>query len=422
MPVDGGPPFFFRIRFVSGRGSALAPGRFPATESGAGHPPTTQAMPARRTRRLALVGGLALAAALAMCTPRSRLYLPYVPPPAGTAPPNPDAMARAWLTMRAHGNTQSLCREAGDAAPSFNALVRLRMRHERRPQVASLCDKTASRIVAESSGVPRVGLLHSDDDCDRLPTIDQLPASYSFKASHLSGCGVLVRNRTVAAVLPGCASWRGPRVGDVPSNAMLRTECLRYTGLMYSEQEWGYSRLVPRIIVEQLVLDPNGGLADDIKCFVFHGRTAFVAHVSDRFGPSGKKDTFFRRDGANANVTYWNSRQDTCAHWTSNRRPALRDVLSNCDAIGSGLDFARSPCLLVCLRAHMLAALALTRTLPFPLYRVDLLWEPVGGLRFGEVTLYPNGGRARWSPPSFDAVLGALWCLNTTAAATTAYM
>jgi len=42
---------------------------------------------------------------------------------------------------------------------------------------------------------------------------------------------------------------------------------------------------------------------------------------------------------------------------------------------------------------------------PFDLLRVDFYW--VGGkLYFGELTLHPGGGWARFTPPEYDRILG----------------
>lgn len=311
-----------------------------------------------------------------------------------------DELARRWTSMREDAaaapskNVTSICNEHSNVV-SFNALVKRRMRAERRDEVAALCDKAASRLVALESGAQLVPVTYVGSDCDALPNISSLPRAFALKATHLSGCGLLVRDGVVATSLPGCG-WLGrtlpyivsdvlgvPRAGAPVTHNMLRRSCRRYMSLLHSTEEWGYTRLTPRVIVEELLFLPNTQqLAEDVKCFVFQGRTEYVAHVRRRFG-HGKSDTIFTRDGTNANVTLVGSQAELSeVRWEDAApRPALDDVVRQCDGIARGLEFAR----------------------------VDLLYHQ-GGLSFGEVTLYPNGGRARWTQPDFDTTLGKLWC------------
>jgi hypothetical protein len=49
-------------------------------------------------------------------------------------------------------------------------------------------------------------------------------------------------------------------------------------------REWAYGGVPPRVIVEEMLEGPGGGIPDDYKFFVFHGRCRFIQVDAGRFG------------------------------------------------------------------------------------------------------------------------------------------
>ena len=154
--------------------------------------------------------------------------------------------------------------------------------------------------------------------------------------------------------------------------------------------------------------------ADDVKCWVFGGRTHVVQQVSERFADSGltmratalpsrlrgafaalagprhaaaggKRDTFYGRDGvARREVSIDGSRPldaDSPAMLPSDWLRST--VVPTCDALGAG------------------AGLCARRSLPRGRRRGN------AGIALGEITMYPKAGTHSFSPAGFETELGA---------------
>ena len=173
-------------------------------------------------------------------------------------------------------------------------------------------------------------------------------------------------------------------------------------------RRWGYSQLVPGVVIEALQHGPSGGggrgAAEDLKCFSFHGRTHYVLHVSDRF-EGVKHDTVYHRNGTLARgVTVAGSRALSSPEQSVFVRfpELLTELIRRCDAASAGLALMRVDYLLV------------QSPRSPPESTGDARRGEGGGkgaqyeLLLGELTPYPGGGGFHWTPPSFDATLGEL--------------
>ena len=131
-------------------------------------------------------------------------------------------------------------------------------------------------------------------------------------------------------------------------------------------------------------------LAEDLKCFVFHGTTRAVLHVGGRLEGHKTDSVFDAESGELLDVTVKGSRreQEPSQAVFAQRPGLLPELRRRCDgaAASLGLDFVR----------------------------VDfLLTEGKEGgaedyrLLLGEITLYPGGGAFQWDPPDFDEYLGS---------------
>jgi hypothetical protein len=140
-----------------------------------------------------------------------------------------------------------------------------------------------------------------------------------------------------------------------------------------SAGERHYAAIRPQILVEPYI-GALERLPVDYKLWVFHGRTRFVQVDTDR--QSAHKRTFYDRQ------------------WR--RLPfALQYPLETRDV----------PCP-SSLPEMIRAAETIVEDLPF--VRVDF-YEIDGRPLFGEMTFFPASGWQRFSPPEWDARIGALW-------------
>jgi hypothetical protein len=139
-------------------------------------------------------------------------------------------------------------------------------------------------------------------------------------------------------------------------------------------REWFYKEIPPRIIVEELLQNENGGLPNDYKFFVFHGITRWTQVDSSRFfGHS--RDVFTPR---------WNPLPVVFNHPRAATPPPpprnLDRMFQIANELGAETDFVR----------------------------VDL-YDCGDRVVFGELTNCPEGGGIEMRPAEFDLYLGQWW-------------
>jgi hypothetical protein len=194
---------------------------------------------------------------------------------------------------------------------------------------------------------------------EALP-LDRLTPPYVIKVTHSSGGNVFVR--------------RGAVVDRLKLVAHLRRHLAFSHGVQWGE--WGYVDIPRRVLVEPMIQMPDGGLPEDYKFFVYHGRVHFIQVDYTRF--SGHTREMFDRD--------WRLLP---LHYTfpppqhPGSRPALaEEMIALAETIGAGFDFAR----------------------------IDL-YAPPQGILFGEATFYPGAGHEHFEPASWNLAFGKPWKL-----------
>ena len=308
---------------------------------------------------------------------------------------------------------------------SLNAAVQHRMSKSRDPMFPALVDKGHLRAVASALGERTPALLGLSQGCDGLPRVSELPSGWVLKARHTTGCTLVVADGRVVAhkTCNGGVFWLREKilgaahdrfVGRPVSDGLLREACSSFTRELYvfALSEWAYSQLSPGVLIEELMRGPAATasapatasavvsaavasqavaapLAEDLKCFVFHGATRFVLHVGGRLEGHKTDSVYDAETGELLDVTVKGSRRETDASRSVFRRfgGLLPELRRRCDADAAalGLDFVRVDFLLT---EGAAAASG---------------WQ----LLLGEVTLYPGGGGFAWEPPEFDEDLGA---------------
>lgn len=264
---------------------------------------------------------------------------------------------------------------------TFREKVRYKMLRDRRDLVVTFADKAAVReYVAGVVGahyLPHVHLL--TDDPAALHRA-QLPDAYVVKPTHGSGAAIVVSKRAPQDARlptePGSWVYRQVRPEQAHRDEVVGI-ARGWLGQLYGQgpnREWVYGQVPPRIIVEELLTDRDGGVPDDYKFFVFHGRCVYVQVDSGRFGL--RSQDFFTRDWRHLPLSGGPPWRDP----PPGRPACLPEMLEVAERLSIETDFVR-----------------------VDLYDVD------GRVVFGELTSFPAGGDSPFDPDHFDTEFGRHW-------------
>jgi hypothetical protein len=301
-------------------------------------------------------------------------------PPRGAVQTRPHLLRNA--RYRERSATVRLWRLVRTRRPvTFSEKVKYKMLRDRRDLVVTFADKAAVRdYVASAIGDQYLPALHAlvDDSNDLLTCA--LPTDYVVKPTHGSGAVIVVSGRAdPRRALPQIeACWAYTHIhSDRVDRRRLAAITRYWLEQLYGQgpnREWAYGRVPRRIIVEELLTGPHGGVADDYKLFVFHGRCQFIQVDTGRFGV--RTQDFYRRP--------WD------------RLP-----------LSGGLPAADRPQPPPA-RLNEMVALAERLAQPTDFLRVDL-YLVEERIIVGELTSYPAGGNSPFYPASFDAEFGRFW-------------
>jgi hypothetical protein len=241
---------------------------------------------------------------------------------------------------------------------TFNEKLQRRKLEDRDPRLPLRADKVlVKHFVREKLGdgwvIPTIW--HGA----RLPPASERrwPLPFVVKANHGSMWNFFVRSEAELdwpRIERQCAAWLEKRYG-------------------LSAGERHYAAIRPQILVEPYI-GALERLPIDYKLWVFHGRTRFVQVDTDR--QNAHKRTFYDLQ--------WRRLPFALQY-----PPETRDA----------------PCP-ASLPEMIRAAETIVEDLPF--VRVDF-YEIDGRPLFGEMTFFPASGWQRFSPPEWDAKIGALW-------------
>ncbi len=261
--------------------------------------------------------------------------------------------------------------------------LRRKMLFDRRPIMVTFADKTLAREHVRAKIGDHV-LTRAYAITDDVRTIDwaALPRTYVCKATHGSGGVIVVTEDADPGVTlppPEEARWRRffihpdratPEAITAIGQQWLRT---RFGWGAGSTHEWQYRDLTPRILIEELLQGPDGGLAADTKLFVFHGRCELVTVVRDRMHV--KRTDRFRPDWTRVQIAGAPPPPEVEVE-----RPAnLDEMIRIAETLGADTDFVR----------------------------VDL-YDLGDRIVFGELTNTPNAARGKMDA-AYDRMLGAYW-------------
>jgi hypothetical protein len=263
---------------------------------------------------------------------------------------------------------------------TFREKVRYKMLRDHRALVVVFADKVAVRdYVAAMVGDRYLPDVHAIVETGSALLDVDLPDRFVMKPTHGSGTAIIVAPDAPAdARLPTDGSWvyRHVRPEHAPHTALARIGD-DWLGQLYGQgpnREWVYGQVRRRIIVEELLTGPGGGIPDDYKFFVFHGRCQYVQVDGGRFGH--RTQDFFRADWSHLALSGG-------PPWAASRPPrphALEEMIAVAERLGAETDFVR-----------------------VDLYDLD------GRVVFGELTSFPAGGDSPFDPESFNIEFGTHW-------------
>lgn len=264
---------------------------------------------------------------------------------------------------------------------TFREKVRYKMLRDHRPLVVTFADKAAVRTyVADAVGSHVLPAAYAVlDDPHDLRSLD-LPDRYVVKPTHGSGAAIIVSpSAPPQARLPAPEhSWVYRHVRpEVVGRPQLEAVAQGWLDQLYGQgpnREWVYGRVPRRVLVEEFLQTPDGGIPDDYKFFVYHRQCRFIQVDAGRFGP--RTQDFFDRQWQHLPLSGGPPWMDP----TPPRPAKLDEMIALAERLGRETDFVR----------------------------VDL-YDVAGRIVFGELTSFPAGGDSPFSPSTFDEVFGRPW-------------
>ena len=246
---------------------------------------------------------------------------------------------------------------------TFTAKLQFLKLHDRRLVYTECADKIevknrVSRILGDRFVIPTLKVLQSPEEL-RANILPEKPVI--IKTNHDSGGTKFIRDKSKVDFTE-------------LQNHFARKMSVNF---FYSNMEWEYKNIVPKILVEPLMSDGTGNsLLNDYKIHCFHGIPQFIQMINDR--AEGAKETWYDADWNFLNMWYFASE-----HKIVQRPKRLNEMLGIAQKLAK----------------------------PFPYVRIDLYDTPEGIL-FGEYTFRPWGGYMKWNDEKWDYNLGSLIDLN----------
>jgi len=269
--------------------------------------------------------------------------------------------------------------------PDFATKVRRRMAFDRNPLFPVLQDKLASKSYARERGVESARVFWVGTDPEAIP-FDDLPSHCFLKANHGCGWNILVLDGQVYDYGNGrklCDDAGRLLDRDLLepyalSREAARARCHQMLHQVFSTEEWAYTRITPRIFVEEALEPATGPTLTDYRLYTFDGRVRVLSLGSPGYRKR-RWNLFLTPQWEEIPLTaYREARPDP----RPTKPVAFPDILAAAQRLGQGIDFVR----------------------------VDL-YATTRGVRLGELTLYPEAGK-HGSPthcPRFNQWLGDGW-------------
>lgn len=244
------------------------------------------------------------------------------------------------------------------------------MRQKNYPKIyTTMADKYAVREYVKLKGttVKLAKLLYVTDKPETIP-FDQLPNEYVIKANHGSGWIMIISNGydfvskkkyTQNEIVQKCRKWLKKKYGKF---------------IIFNERH--YWQIHPKIIIEEFI-QPNNEDAVvpiDYKIYVFHGIARFIEVHARRYLNYYQNN--YTRDWEKLDLAIGEPISPEY-----DEKPANFDeLIAIAEKLGEDIDFVR----------------------------VDL-FSVNNDIYFGELTLTPGSGTAKFVPEEYDTIFGQYW-------------
>lgn len=265
---------------------------------------------------------------------------------------------------------------------TLSGKIRHKMAFDRNPNLTLFADKVSVRdFVRHRVGHEYLPTVHQIFESSNELTNFDFPREFALKANHGSGAMILVSElASKETKLPnkiGPNNWSQhviqPSQFSVEKAVQFADVWLNqnYYSRVGCFPEWAYKNIDPKLILEEIMIGLDGNLPWDYKFTMIHGKCEFIQvrvekNTRDLFDSSWNRiggENLYRSSGMEI--------------------PAprhLEEMLDVAKQLSNGVDFVR----------------------------VDL-YQTTKGVRFGELTNYPDGGIGTFRPSGLDKHLGSNW-------------
>ena len=250
---------------------------------------------------------------------------------------------------------------------TFNEKLQWLKIYDRKPEYTQMVDKyEVKRFVAEKVGekyvIPLLGVWDSYDEID----FDKLPNKFVLKCTHAGGV-VICRDKERFDLM----SREGIILNMNFAKKMLSKQLKQ--NYFYGGRTWAYKNVKPRIIAEQYIEDESEQILRDYKVFTFNGKPQLIqVHFSK---DNNHKANFYSTDWIFQE--FWIKEPNDQNHYIEKPK-CLDEILRIAEILAQGT-------------YHL---------------RVDF-YCPNDQLYFGELTFHNWSGTGKFTPESYNEILGS---------------
>lgn len=246
-----------------------------------------------------------------------------------------------------------------DDPKSFSEKIQWLKLYDRNPEHTLMVDKYEvrkyiSRVLGEEYLIPLIGVYDSFDEID----FEKLPNQFVIKCTHDSGGIVICKDKSKLDI----------NAAKEKINSSLNRN------YYYHGREWPYKNVYPRIICEKYMVDESGVELKDYKLMCFNGKVKCSFVALNRNSKTGLNVDFYDME--------WKPMP------FERKYPKSGILTPKPKTFEQMVSFAEK----------------LSKNIPF--VRVDF-YDINGHLYFGELTFSPGNGCEKFSPESYDYLLGS---------------
>lgn len=243
---------------------------------------------------------------------------------------------------------------------TFNEKLQWLKLYDRKDIYTTMVDKYEAKkyvasVIGEEYIIPTLGVYDKFDEID----FDKLPNQFVMKCTHDSGGIVIVKDK----------SKFDKEVARKKINKFLKRK------FYYTNREWPYKNVKPRIIIEKYMEDKKDGELRDYKLFCFNGKFEMMFIATNRQGEGDTYFDFFDRDFGHLPFTNGHPNAPELPH----KPKGFDEMIRLAEKLSKGI----------------------------PHVRVDF-YDVNGKIYFGEMTFFHWSGFVKYEPEEWDYKIGKM--------------